>query len=458
MQRAITIRRQQFFLLAITLSVLAIAILMLNHREAVQRELAMQIDNHRVGVYHAGRALRELRSLHQQLQFRQWKQRDATDNGDAMGLDDLFGNTVSIHVLREHVRDLLRRQPATASYRPLSVKLERQMEDFLAHADRPGPGETVELQRLSRQIEGFILSLEQIDGVHALDIRALSEQQARVSRRDGIALIFMTTMLVLVSYLSIAWIMGRIWTMVEEQDALTNKLEQQNAELERFTYTVSHDLKSPLVTIKNFIGMLERDVREDDRRKAFQDLEHISSAADDMASLLEGLLELGRVGHVINPPQAGRLNDVVERAIDQLRPAIEARDVELRVEPNMPEYWGDGLRLQEVFQNLIENSVKFMGEQPRPVIRVGAYVDQGELICEVGDNGIGIDPEFAERVFNLFERLDQEVEGTGIGLALVQRIIEAHGGRVRVKTDVHGPGCTVMFTLPLKPGYGRAER
>ena len=449
-QRAQTFRRQQFFLLAITLSILAVAILMLNHREQVQLDLAARINDHRLVVYHVDRARDELRGIRQQLLTRRLQQRGIDSGDDVVDAGGSFGNSVSIHVLRKHVRDLVVLQQSSATYGPLSVKLERQLDGLLTSADRLDLGEAVDLDELRRQIEGLILSMQQIEGVHKLDIRGLSERQAALTQREGIALIFMITMLVLVSYISIAWIMGRIRTMVEEQDTLASKLEQQNAELERFAYTVSHDLKSPLVTIKNFIGMLERDLDEDDRRKAKQDIEHISAAADDMGSLLEGLLELSRIGHIVQPPQRGRLGDVVGRAVGQLRSLIEGRGVEMRVEPNMPDYWGDGLRLQEVFQNLVENSVKFMGDQAHPVIRIGAHVEGHELICSVKDNGIGVESRYAERIFNLFERLDPSTEGTGIGLALVQRIVEAHGGRVWVDDpDARGPGCTIAFSLPM---------
>ena len=118
----------------------------------------------------------------------------------------------------------------------------------------------------------------------------------------------------------------------------------------------------------------------------------------------------------------------------------------------MPVVYGDRVRLLEVYQNLIDNAVKFMGRQPEPCIEVGVRQHEGEVVCFVRDNGIGINPTYHENVFGLFNQLDPEGGGTGIGLALVRRIVEVHGGRIWVESDGEGRGSTFFFTLQTKTG------
>ena len=236
-----------------------------------------------------------------------------------------------------------------------------------------------------------------------------------------------------------------------QQEILTEELEAKNAELERFVYTVSHDLKSPLVTITGYIGMLQQAIESNDSDRIKNDLNQIARAAENMAELLEGLLELSRIGRIVNPPEAGSLNYLVRNAVDSVREKIVSRGIELEIGDEMPQYWGDRLRLLEVFQNLLENAIKFMGDQPSPRIRISAVENGDEIVCRVEDNGIGVDPRYHERIFNLFERLDTEIDGTGIGLSLVQRIIEAHGGTIRVESAGDQQGCTFEFTLPKRP-------
>lgn len=236
-----------------------------------------------------------------------------------------------------------------------------------------------------------------------------------------------------------------------QQEVLTAELESKNAELERFVYTVSHDLKTPLVTITGYIGLLQQAIESNDSDRIKSDLNQIARAAESMAALLEGLLELSRIGRIVNPPEAGSLGYLVRSAVDSVREKLISRGVELEIDDDMPQYWGDRLRLFEVFQNLLENGIKFMGDQPSPRIKISALENGDEIICRVQDNGIGIDPKYHDRIFNLFERLNPEIDGTGIGMSLVQRIIEAHGGSIRVESVGEQQGCTMVFTLPAKP-------
>lgn len=243
-------------------------------------------------------------------------------------------------------------------------------------------------------------------------------------------------------------------TIRREQQALATELEQRNAELERFVYTVSHDLRAPLISIKGLIGLLRQDIDANDTAKIESDMGKINKAADMMGDTLSGLLELSRIGRVINPPEKGSLNHLVEKAAESFREEIKQRGIELDIGDEMPQYWGDSLRLLEVFQNLIENSIKFMGEQSSPRIKITAKAN-GEMIeCSIEDNGIGIDPAYHDRIFNLFERLDPQIEGSGIGMALVKRIVEAHGGDIQLESAGEQRGSRVVFTLPQRPVEG----
>ncbi len=226
------------------------------------------------------------------------------------------------------------------------------------------------------------------------------------------------------------------------------ELEAKNAELERFTYTVSHDLKSPLVTIKGFLGLLEKDAAAGNQERMRRDVARIQSAAETMNRLLDELLELSRVGRQINPPEDVPLGELARLAVEILAGEIEASDVEIEIAPGLPVVSGDRVRLLEVFQNLLANAVKFMGDQDSPRIEVGVRTAGVEPVVFVRDNGMGIDPQYQEKIFDLFERLDVGVEGTGVGLALVKRIVEVHEGRIWVESPGEGYGSVFCFTLP----------
>lgn len=235
-----------------------------------------------------------------------------------------------------------------------------------------------------------------------------------------------------------------------ERERLITELEARNAELEQFTYTVSHDLKSPLITIKGFASYIERDLAAGKLERIPSDLQRIISAADRMYQLLEDLLHLSRAGRQLNPPERIGLGLLISEAAAAVSGRLAERNVYLHLPPNLPEIYGDRTRLREVFQNLIDNAAKFMGGQPNPQIWIEARAadDPHFVLVSVRDNGIGIDPRYTQRIFGLFERLEQRVEGTGIGLTLVRRIVEAHGGKIWVESEGLGSGSTFYLTLP----------
>ncbi len=251
--------------------------------------------------------------------------------------------------------------------------------------------------------------------------------------------------------------------LLEEREALIEELEAKNAELERFNYTVSHDLKSPLVTIKGFLGLLERDAASGEVDRLKRDVRRITAAADRMGRLLDELLELSRVGRMVRPPEEISVARMVRESLELVRGHAGERAVDVLIDPGLPRIFGDRLRLQQLFQNLLANAFKYMGEQPAPVVEVGARrgtpsdpdgVTLDDPVLFVADNGIGIEARYHEKVFGLFERLDSGGEGTGVGLALAKRIVEFHDGCIWVESEGRGCGSSFCFTIPDPRGNG----
>ena len=232
----------------------------------------------------------------------------------------------------------------------------------------------------------------------------------------------------------------------QERERLIHELEARNAELQQFTYTVSHDLKSPLITIGGFVGFLEKDALTGNVERVRADVAYITDAVAKMQRLLDHLLELSRIGRKMNPPEEVAFEGIAREAVMLAQGRIAARGVEVEIAPGLPAVYGDRARLVEVVQNLIDNACKFMGEQSHPQIEIGARQADGEMVFYVRDNGIGIEPRYHEQIFGLFDKLDPTSEGVGIGLALVKRVVETHGGSVWIESEV-GAGSTFCFTL-----------
>ncbi len=234
------------------------------------------------------------------------------------------------------------------------------------------------------------------------------------------------------------------------REKLIQELETKNAELERFTYTVSHDLKSPLVTITGFLSYLEADVNSGNMERFRQDAGRIRSAVDKMHTLLGDLLELSRIGRLINPSGVIPFEELANNALELAHGQLDSLRVTVSLQPNLPAVYGDPQRLTESLQNLIDNAAKFMGNQADPQIEIGYDGDENGLsIFFVRDNGMGIPHELQGRIFGLFDKLDSQSKGSGVGLAIVKRIIEVHGGRIWVQSEI-GKGSTFFFTLLKK--------
>ena len=252
---------------------------------------------------------------------------------------------------------------------------------------------------------------------------------------------------------------GKMVRIVEFRDITENKqarlaLEQKNQEMEQFVYSVSHDLKSPLVTVKTFTGMLRQDLLGGDQQQINDDLNYIERGADKMQHLLDALLQYSRIGTGDSPAQCLSVDQQVQDCLGFLAGIIQQHQIQVSSGNLSYLLHGDPMHFGQLWQNLIENAVKYRGNQPRPHIEIGATQEGQEVVFYVRDNGLGIAPEHSERIFNLFSQLNPGSDGSGLGLALVKKIVSIYQGRIWVASEGKGKGSCFYFTLPeaLKNG------
>jgi len=246
------------------------------------------------------------------------------------------------------------------------------------------------------------------------------------------------------------WSRGVTFTALDITDRkqAERSLQQKKHEVEQFAYMVSHDLKSPLITIRTFLAMLRKDLLGSEQQQIDEDMNYIDQAADKMHLLLEALLQYSRIGRKDSLPQTLSVSQQVEKCLTILAGILLKKEVEVSTRGLSCQFYGDPLHFGQIWQNLIENAVKYMGGQAHPQIEIGTIRKGDEVVFYVRDNGMGIATEHHGRIFNLFTKLDANSKGSGLGLAQVKKIVELYSGRIWVESEGPGRGSCFYFTLP----------
>ncbi|MGE5498007.1 MAG: sensor histidine kinase, partial [Syntrophothermus sp.] len=233
----------------------------------------------------------------------------------------------------------------------------------------------------------------------------------------------------------------------QKAEQLTVELARSNKELENFAYVASHDLREPLRMLTNFSKLLASKYEGRLDTQADEYIGFITDGARRMQDLIRDLLTFARITTQPSPFAQADLNKIIQDILNDLNPYIAEGSVDVQC-GNMPVIIADPTQMKQLFQNLISNGIKFRKNE-NPVIRIQSVRGENEWVFSVSDNGIGIDREYFERIFIIFQRLHtrDEYPGTGIGLSICKRIVERHGGRIWVESEA-GKGTAFYFTIP----------
>jgi len=236
--------------------------------------------------------------------------------------------------------------------------------------------------------------------------------------------------------------------LYQETLAKSAEIELRNKELDDFTYVVSHDLKEPLVTIEGYGKILQTDFKKELGPTGLDYVNSMISSSNRMKKFIEDLLALTRLSRITESFRPIPIETLIEEIKGDLEFALREKNVQVTIEGSMPTILCNESQMKLVFQNLISNAIKF-NDKPNPKIIIAYQEDSDEHRFFVRDNGIGIEPQYFEKIFGIFQRLhrSEDYGGTGVGLTIVQKIIDLHQGRIWVKSKV-GEGSTFYFTIP----------
>ncbi len=276
---------------------------------------------------------------------------------------------------------------------------------------------------------------------------APSEYEARGLTRTG-ETIWIRRSNTSIEYMGRPAVLGNIVDITEQKRA-EEELQKVNEELKNFVHVVSHDLKTPIISLQGFSSRLLNKYQEKLGEKGRRYLEQIRASASRIEVLVSDLVALSTIGRVVSNFEDVSSLQIVRNVTSGLQDRLKESRIKLVVADNLPTIYCDGDRIYQVFENLVVNAIKFMGNTKNPKIEVG-YEDKGDFHqFYVRDNGIGIDPKYHQKIFEKFHRLKEieNEEGTGLGLAIVDRIVNNHGGRAWVESEP-GKGATFYFTLP----------
>ncbi|MBP9691965.1 MAG: PAS domain-containing protein [Alphaproteobacteria bacterium] len=236
--------------------------------------------------------------------------------------------------------------------------------------------------------------------------------------------------------------------LAKELETNNKKLENSNALLQEFAYVASHDLQEPLRMVSNFVQLLQKRYSHKLDKDAEEFIQFAVSGTERMKALINDLLMYSRVDSQGKPLKETDMQEVLNWTLATLHDALEDGGVDLSLEP-LPQVLGDEIQLGQLFQNLIANALRYHAPTHPLKIQIGAIEEEDFWKLFVKDNGIGIDPQFHERVFKIFQRLHsyEEFKGTGIGLSICKRIVERHGGKIWIESE-ENEGSTFYFTIP----------
>ena len=246
--------------------------------------------------------------------------------------------------------------------------------------------------------------------------------------------------------------------MENEKEKIMKELEFKNKELEDFTHTISHDFKSPLITIEGFANMLKDNLSEMNVNGMDENMDYlnfISNSANKMRHMMDETLKLSKMGKFVSPPKEIPYDNIIQEAMDFMHGEIVKNEVEISKAKNLPIVCVDKIRIIELLTNLIGNSIKYSKKDEKPIIEIGHIINDksnessGYAIFYVKDNGIGISKKNQEHVFELFYQTSDDNVGSGAGMAIVRKIVELHGGKVWIESEIN-KGTTIFYTLPIK--------